>query len=235
MRSAAVAIALVSAVVSGLTASAAVSTGPEVVVRVHQAAAGAAGDLFTPLSVARAALSDASIEVVWRTCPGEAPACRTVLAPTELSVRLIRSAAAPTSARVQPLGEAFVNTASGRGVLASVFLDRVDWLARTSGTDRNALLGRAIAHEIGHLLLGSTRHSSDGLMRALWSPGELRRAQPRDWAQPRGHRRPAGGAAWIVAGGLREVARPTGRALRHYFAPAARSSARAALRMLRIA
>jgi hypothetical protein len=31
------------------------------------------------------------------------------------------------------------------------------------------ILGHAIAHEIGHVLLGSSEHSSSGLMRAQWN------------------------------------------------------------------
>ena len=38
-----------------------------------------------------------------------------------------------------------------------------------------------IAHEIGHLLLGTTRHARYGVMRALWLTTELRRDQPLDW------------------------------------------------------
>ena len=35
-------------------------------------------------------------------------------------------------------------------------------------------LGRALAHEIGHYLLGTSRHTARGLMRAQFSPLELR-------------------------------------------------------------
>jgi hypothetical protein len=34
-------------------------------------------------------------------------------------------------------------------------------------------LGRALAHEIGHYLLGPDAHTASGLMRADWSPTEL--------------------------------------------------------------
>ena len=47
--------------------------------------------------------------------------------------------------------------------------------------DRRTLLGRAIAHELGHLLLATTTHGPVGLMRAYWSREEVRRGQPRDW------------------------------------------------------
>jgi hypothetical protein len=34
-------------------------------------------------------------------------------------------------------------------------------------------LGRALAHEVGHYLLGANVHTATGLMRAEWSPAEL--------------------------------------------------------------
>ena len=43
------------------------------------------------------------------------------------------------------------------------------------------LLGNAIAHELGHLLLATTSHGPVGLMRALWSEDEVRRSQSKDW------------------------------------------------------
>ena len=53
--------------------------------------------------------------------------------------------------------------------------------ARTSRTRADVLLGRALAHEIGHLLLGTTPHASTGLMRALWSTATLKRDNADDW------------------------------------------------------
>jgi hypothetical protein len=66
-------------------------------------------------------------------------------------------------------------------VLATIYIDRVEWLAHEAGGDSRALLGRAIAHELGHLLLASTSHGPIGLMRALWSQDEVRRGLVRDW------------------------------------------------------
>jgi len=43
------------------------------------------------------------------------------------------------------------------------------------------LLGRAVAHEIGHLLMGTNQHSASGIMRARWSRCDLRRGQPDQW------------------------------------------------------
>ena len=79
------------------------------------------------------------------------------------------------------LGEAFVDTRQRTGVLATVFADRVELLAGLSETDSALLLGRAIAHEVGHLLLGSNAHSLRGLMCAQWTPADIRRHARTDW------------------------------------------------------
>jgi hypothetical protein len=42
-------------------------------------------------------------------------------------------------------------------------------------------LGYAVAHEIGHLLLNSPRHSTAGLMRELWSSSEIQAGRTADW------------------------------------------------------
>ena len=47
--------------------------------------------------------------------------------------------------------------------------------------DDGELLGRAMAHEIGHMLIGTSAHARFGLMRAVWASGELRRGMPLDW------------------------------------------------------
>ena len=36
------------------------------------------------------------------------------------------------------------------------------------------MMGCAIAHEVGHLLLGPSSHSAGGIMRGEWGPKELR-------------------------------------------------------------
>jgi hypothetical protein len=43
------------------------------------------------------------------------------------------------------------------------------------------LLGRVVAHEVGHLLRGRSSHSLNGLMRAHWPNEILRRNSVRDW------------------------------------------------------
>jgi hypothetical protein len=48
------------------------------------------------------------------------------------------------------------------------------------GVGPGILLGRAIAHEVGHLLLGSGYHSERGVMRAEW-PDQMLSGTATDW------------------------------------------------------
>jgi hypothetical protein len=54
-------------------------------------------------------------------------------------------------------------------------------VSRRTGLDAPELLGRAIAHEIGHLLLRAPGHAQSGLMRPLWTDEELSQNRPGDW------------------------------------------------------
>jgi len=81
----------------------------------------------------------------------------------------------------EPLGFSAIDVKQQAGTLATIYADRVEALAAEAGVQSGALLGRVFAHEIGHLLLGTTRHARYGLMRALWLTTELRRDEPLDW------------------------------------------------------
>jgi hypothetical protein len=96
-------------------------------------------------------------------------------------VRILRR---PPDARPElptALGVSIVEGSTRAGALATVYLDLVESVARRTGIDVHALLGRAAAHEVGHLLLGSNHHSTTGLMRETWTDRELGRNDQRDW------------------------------------------------------
>lgn len=91
--------------------------------------------------------------------------CQQPPRPDELIVRLLAALAADAS---EALGYSMIDVELRRGWLATIFVNRVDRLAAAARTDGGQLLGRAIAHELAHLLLGTSRHSARGLMRAHW-------------------------------------------------------------------
>jgi hypothetical protein len=159
----------------------AVTAWTAVVVRVYDANGALAGTNRQALDHARKALEAASLDVIWRMCPAS-PSCDARMAPGELAIRIVRVPVPPHYTGRLPLGDALIDTRAGGGVLATVYVDRIEWLAHEAGADSRTLLGRAIAHELGHLLLATTTHGPVGLMRAYWSQAEVRRSQPRDWA-----------------------------------------------------
>jgi len=158
----------------------AVTGWTDVVVRVYDANGALAGTNRAALDAARKALEGASIDVIWRLCP-TAPSCKAPMAPGELAIRIVRSPIPHRSQGAVALGDAMVDSLSGAGVLATVYFDRVLWLAQQAGADSRVLLGNAIAHELGHLLLATTSHGPVGLMRATWSEDEVRQGRRRDW------------------------------------------------------
>jgi hypothetical protein len=104
---------------------------------------------------------------------------------SDFVLRLVPSASADVtnhfSSRIVAMGSSLIDHDSRGGALATVDAELVLKIARGSGVDFATLLGRAIAHEIGHLLLGHSRHSRDGLMRAIWSQDEIRGLRPASW------------------------------------------------------
>ncbi len=91
--------------------------------------------------------------------------------PTRLAVRIVPHSGRSTS---EIFGVAFLS-AGGTGCYSDVFYDQAmelhtDWHFAISDT-----LGSVMAHELGHLLLGSNSHSRAGIMRAHWQGEDLYR------------------------------------------------------------
>ena len=62
---------------------------------------------------------------------------------------------------------------SDSGSSAAIFYDRALSI-RQPGMFLAQILGRALAHEVVHLLLGTTAHADLGLMKAEWNAEDLR-------------------------------------------------------------
>jgi hypothetical protein len=72
-------------------------------------------------------------------------------------------------------GVAFLS-AEGTGAYSNVSYDSVEVLDRDWHVGLARVLGHVMAHEIGHLLLGSNAHSRQGIMCPDWHGGELQLA-----------------------------------------------------------
>jgi hypothetical protein len=114
-------------------------------------------------------LGDAGLNVVWIDCPLKRSAvismdpCQQPLERTDIVLRVL-SDQCRNGVQDSAFGIAVLP------VLASVYYEHVVSRARIDGADFEVpiILGCVMAHEIGHLLLGSNSHSDTGIMQARW-------------------------------------------------------------------
>jgi hypothetical protein len=165
------------------------------VIRLYDAGSDRSATRGEAITEATAIMADAGFMAEWVGCATAAPSaarhCAIPLAGAELSVRLVTSAVTNRTPELpaprlmtpfrQPLGYSLVDPRTKSGSLATIYVDRVAWLAAEAHADETTLLGRAIAHEIGHLLLGSGDHARSGIMRAIWSREAVRGRGAADW------------------------------------------------------
>lgn len=139
-------------------------------------------DASVPLKTLRGAedvagrvFASADVQIAWMNCgrasetAEEQKACATVVFPEHLHIRIIQRALtqnAPT------LGLSYLDE-EGSGCQADIFYQGIAGVVEESGVSASIILGNAIAHEVGHLLLGTNSHSPEGIMRAHWSEPDL--------------------------------------------------------------
>jgi len=121
-------------------------------------------------------LRTSGVAITWLDCSGDNPAaqvsevCARTVQPAELVLTIgQRSEAAPKHV----LGVALLAPPGEFAHYATIFQDAAVKLAWDPSSTAD-VLGYAMAHEIGHLLLGH-RHSPTGIMRPELKRGELRR------------------------------------------------------------
>jgi hypothetical protein len=152
------------------------AVNPQVVVTVYNDAR-ISSDLITQAEQRAAEIFwRAALEVIWVNCTAlngaRDAACAQVEGSNPFVLRIIPRVASSTSAAA--FGVAFL-AKDGTGRYADVFWQRVQELHENSNVGVAGILGSVMAHEIGHLLLGSNAHSVSGIMRAHWEAAELRR------------------------------------------------------------
>ncbi len=122
----------------------------------------------------------AGIETEWQDCPlspAEAeryPACQSLPGPTRFALRLMpRPMAERRKEDPMVFGFALFPEDGGFGTVVNVYSDRAAELAKGRESAHAVILGHLMAHELGHLLLGTGSHSQTGLMHVPWHKKEL--------------------------------------------------------------
>ena len=156
------------------------STAP-LIVRLYNTAQLPAPDFIAARDEADQILRGAGLQVIFRNCGrsaaagGAIDACSETLKPSEVVVRMIDAPAFNTTLDPEAFGVTYVVNDLNRGWLATVFADRIRAAAVRVDVDPSILVGRVMAHEIGHLLLGRDYHGPLGLMQAQWTDAMLAR------------------------------------------------------------
>ncbi len=142
--------------------------GPDALVRAGERSSPGVWDMDQPNL---AGLRPAGVEAPAPTRPELD--CATFEWPIRLAVRIVSR---PVRAASEVFGVAFLS-AEGTGCYSDIFYERAtelhaDWHVRLPD-----ILGSVMAHELGHLLLGSNSHSPTGIMQPRWQGEELHRLQ----------------------------------------------------------
>ena len=141
-------------------------------------------DMAVAHATVQVLLKDTGIDIRWRECQTREPAtssnasCDEAVNPTEVLVRIASGASRSNDGA---LGYSLIDSSQHSGSLVTILADRIEATMVRTHVDVGTLLGRVMAHEIGHILIGTTRHSPTGLMRARWLDDELQRNLVSDW------------------------------------------------------
>ena len=146
-------------------------------VRVYNDEGVADADLSAALKIADTVLQRVGLQAIWQDCTVSNPnrdskGCDAQTTRIDLVLYLVAQleAHAPNVDR-RALGYSLIPRNGERATMAYVSYARVKTVLSTFREEE--LLGLAVAHEIGHLLLGTNTHSNAGLMRAPWRSKDL--------------------------------------------------------------
>jgi hypothetical protein len=149
-----------------------------VTIAVHNNAGVGANTLAQAERTARSIFKEAAVNVHWVNCDlppvavDIAASCRITEFPKHLQLTIARRSKNLTDSvfGVSYLGE------DGSGCYSSVFFEPAEELHARLYVNLGTLLGHVVAHELGHLLLGTNAHSDTGIMRPHWNERDLANA-----------------------------------------------------------
>lgn len=150
------------------------SPSPTVTLLVYNNAQAPAATVAQAELEAERILGEAGVRAVWLDCLDRNSAadpqglCGKAREPADVVLRLLPGPT-PNGFRDTLFGITFLPT------LASVYYEYAVRLAKNA-KEVPTILGCAIVHEVGHLLLGPSRHSAGGIMHGEWGPKEFRLA-----------------------------------------------------------
>lgn len=155
--------------------------GPRVILRIYNYVHLPPRPLVTAEHAAESILAAAGLEARWVDCPlteAEAaryPLCGQPMPPVSLVFYIVPDTmAGGLPSPPNALGLALSCSYETPACCAYIFYDRIqNWLRQGGTVSSYEILGRTIAHEVGHLLLGPDSHSLTGIMRAAWNEEDL--------------------------------------------------------------
>jgi hypothetical protein len=151
-----------SSLANALLSDAAATTNLKISIRVYNMARVPGGVLAEAEAEVARIFLEVGARVEWLECP-----CAQNPSSADLMLRIIPQLFGSVRADFREDHLGFAPSSEDGGVLATIFFHRVE--ALTKGRATAPLLGNAIAHELGHLLLGSNAHSATGIMQAHWN------------------------------------------------------------------
>jgi hypothetical protein len=171
----AILLAVASAGSAGQEATASIEPRFQMTVRIYNYAGVTNGTLIRAEEEGTRIFQKAGVEVAWLECgvsplpEGQIPDCQPPLGAIAVNMRVLpASMAGGFKASREEMGFAVVSARAGSASDAWVFYQRVEDAAATEVASPFQILANAMAHEIGHLLLGPDHHSREGVMRACW-------------------------------------------------------------------
>ena len=120
----------------------------------------------------------AGINIMWQECQSssgrrEEPACKAEMGNGEVMVRIVEKSPFITAFGNEPLGFAIPPFRT------TIYHRAITEVCKSVNVEQGQILGLAIAHELGHLLLGPRSHSPVGTMRATWDREDFQAAKQR--------------------------------------------------------
>lgn len=160
----------------GLAEAIYTESGQRIVIRIHNLAQAPGGTLTRAIKEANRIFQQAGIEMQWLECgPGMDPIldCQDSPGPTHLALRVVLRSDAQTPESADNFFGLALPYEEG-GVRAVVFYQHLQEFAKGGTASLAQVLGHAMAHEIGHLLLWSKSHDESSVMKESWSREDLR-------------------------------------------------------------